>query len=80
MYMLVVFFFYYHLYCWDASMVIGLRQGADMHMAQLMLLSLTISCSSKSRLVLSFWYMVSARPAGSPGQSAIKWVLLYCII
>jgi len=32
-----------------------LGQGADMHMAQLMQLPLTISCSSKSRLVLPFW-------------------------
>ena len=30
-----------------------LGQGADLHMAQLM--PLTISCSSKSRLVLPFW-------------------------
>jgi len=29
-------------------------QGADLHMAQLMPLPLTISCSSKSRLVLTF--------------------------
>jgi len=32
-----------------------LGQGADLHMAQLMPLPLTISCSSKSRLVLNFW-------------------------
>jgi len=30
-------------------------QGADLHMAQLMPQPLTISCSSKSRLVLPFW-------------------------
>jgi len=29
-----------------------LSQGADLHMAQLMPLPLTVSCSSKSRLVL----------------------------
>jgi len=40
---------------WDAGMVMGLGQGADLHMAQLMPLSLTVSCSSKSRLVLPFW-------------------------
>jgi len=38
-----------------ASMVICLGQGADLHMAQLMPLPLTVSCSSKSRLVLPFW-------------------------
>ena len=32
-----------------------LGQGADLHMIQLMPLPLTISCSSKSRLVLPFW-------------------------
>jgi len=32
-----------------------LGQGADLHMAQLMPLPLTISCSSKFRLVLPFW-------------------------
>jgi len=36
-----------------------LDQGADLHMAQLMLLPLTvtISCSSKSRLVLPSWFL-----------------------
>jgi len=37
---------------WGAGMVICLKQGADLHIAQLMPLLLTISCSSKSRLVL----------------------------
>jgi len=36
-----------------------LGQGADMHMAQLMSLPFTISCSSKSRLVLPFWYWLT---------------------
>jgi len=40
---------------WDAGMVMCLGQGADLHMAQLMPLPLTISCSSKSRLLLPFW-------------------------
>jgi len=35
---------------WGAGMVICLGRGADLHMAQLMLLPLTVSCSSKSRL------------------------------
>ena len=41
---------------WDAGVVICLGQGADLHMAQLMPLPLTISCSSKSRLVLPSWF------------------------
>jgi len=40
---------------WDAGVVMCLGQVADLHMAQLMPLPLTISCSSKSRLVLPFW-------------------------
>jgi len=36
-----------------------LRRGADLHMAQLMPLPLTISCSSKSRLVLPSWFYFS---------------------
>ena len=40
---------------WYAGMVRCLGQGADLHKAQLMPLSLTTSCSSKFRLVLPFW-------------------------
>jgi len=44
-----------HLACkneWSgAGMVICLGRGADLHMAELIPLPLTISCSSKSRLV-----------------------------
>jgi len=36
----------------------SLRQGADLHLAQLMPLPLTIFGSSKSRLVL-FWYRLT---------------------
>jgi len=38
---------------WDAGVVICLERSADLHLAQLMpSLPFTISCSSKSRLVL----------------------------
>ena len=40
-------------------MVICLERGADLHMAQLMPLQLTVSCFSKSRLVLPFWYRLT---------------------
>jgi len=43
-------------------------RGADLHMAQWMPLPLTISCSSKSRLVFGFTFLVAAHP-GSPGQN-----------
>ena len=41
---------------WGAGVVICLERGADLHMAQLMPLPLTVSASVKSRLVLPFWY------------------------
>jgi len=50
---------------WDAGMLMCLGQGADLHMAQLMPLPLTISGSSKSRLVLPSWFYLSG--AGFPG-------------
>jgi len=40
-------------------MVICLGQGADLHVAQLVPLPLIIFCSSKSRLVLPFWYWLA---------------------
>ena len=52
---------------WDAGMIMCLGQGADLHMAQLMPLPLTISCSSKSRLVFPSWFYFSG--AGSPRLS-----------
>jgi len=39
--------------------VMCLGQGADLHMAQLMPLPLTMSCSSKSRLFLPSWFYLS---------------------
>jgi len=51
---------------WSAGMVICLGRGADLHMAQLMLVPLTIPCSSK----LVFAFLVPAHP-GSPRQRAV---------
>jgi len=50
-------------------MVICLEQGADLHMAQLMPLLLTVSCFSK--IQIGFTLLVLAHP-GSPGKRAIK--------
>jgi len=61
---------------WGAGMVICLERGADLHMAQLMPLPLTVSCFSKSRLVLTF--LVPAHP-GSPAQMAVKRVCVPAI-
>jgi len=56
---------------WGAGVVVCLEQGADLHMAQLMPLPLTVSCFSK--IQIGFTVLVPAH-LGSPGQSAIKWV------
>ena len=40
-------------------MVICLERGADLHMAQMMPLPLTISCSSKIQIGLPFWYRLT---------------------
>ena len=41
---------------WDAGVVICLVRGADLHMAQLMPLPLTVFCFSKIQIGLPFWY------------------------
>ena len=56
---------------WGAGMVICLECGADLHMAQLMPLPLTLCCFSK--IQIGFAFLVPAYP-GSPGQRAIKQV------
>jgi len=55
------------------GMVICLERGADLHMAQLMPLPLTVSCSSK--IQIGFTFLVPAYP-GCPGKEAVKWLLL----
>jgi len=60
-------------------MVICLEQGADLHMAQLMPLPLTVSCFSK--IQIGFAFLVPAHP-GSTGQRAVKRVCVkpnYCL-
>ena len=50
-------------------MVIYLERGADMYMAQLMPLPLTVSCFSK--IQIGFTFLVPSH-LGSPGQRAVK--------
>jgi len=54
---------------WGAGMVICLKQGADLHMVQLMPLPLTVSCFSKTQI--GFTFLVLSH-LGSLGQKAIK--------
>ena len=61
-------------------MVICLERGADLHVAQLMPLPLTVSCFSKIQIGFSF--LVPAHP-GSPGQRAVNracYMCQYCIV
>ena len=57
-------------------MVISLEQGADLHMAQLMPLPLTVSCSRK--IQIGFTFLVPAH-LGSPGHRAVKRVCV-CVL
>jgi len=59
---------------WGAGVVICLEQGADLHVAQLMPLPLTVSCFSK--IQIDFAVLVPAHP-GSPVQKAVKRVCVY---
>jgi len=52
-------------------MVICLERDADLHIAQLMPLPLTVSCFSK--IQIGFTFLVPAHP-GSPGKRAVKGV------
>jgi len=54
---------------WGAGMVICLERGADLHIAQLMPLPLTVSCFRK--IQIGFTFLVPAH-LGSPEKKAIK--------
>ena len=78
-----------HLACkktewWDSDVVICQGRGADFHIAQLMPLPLTISCSSKSRLVLPFvvlpfWYLLT-RVVPDKFQKSSKMIVCVCVV
>jgi len=51
--------------------LIGLERGADLHMAQLTPLPLTVFCSYK--IQIGFTFLVPAHP-GNTGKRAVKWV------
>ena len=54
------------LSCGVLAVVVCLERGADLHMAQLMPLPLTVSCFSK--IQIGFTFLVQAHP----GQRAVK--------
>ena len=63
---------------WGTGVVICLERDADLHMAQLMPLPLTVSCFSK--IQIGFTFLVPAH-LGSPGQRAVKRVCVcVCVV
>jgi len=71
-----------HLACkktewWGAGMVICLERGADLHMAQLMPLPLTISCFSK--IQTGFIFLLLAHP-GSPEKGPLNGCVCVCAV
>jgi len=59
------------------GVVICLERGADLHMAKLMPLLLTVSCFSK--IQIGFTFLVPAQP-GSPGKGPLNAHLCITII
>ena len=57
-------------------MVICLERGADLHMAELMPLPLTVSCFSK--IQIGFTFLVPSH-LGSPGKRAVKRVCVFVV-
>ena len=57
-------------------MVIRLEQGADLHMAQLRPLPLTVFCFSK--IQIGFTFLVPAHP-GSPGKGPLNGCVFVCV-
>ena len=58
---------------WGAGVVACLERGADLHMAQLMPLPLTVSCFSK--ILIGFTFLVPAH-LGSPGKGPLNGCVL----
>jgi len=56
--------------------VISLERGADLHMAQLMPLSLTVCCFSK--IQIGFTFLVPAY-LGSPGKGLLNGCVCMCV-
>ena len=61
---------------WGAGRVICLERGADLYMAQLMPLPLTVSCFSK--IQIGFTFLVSAH-LGSPRKGPLNRCVCVCV-
>jgi len=66
------------VWCWHG---VCLEQGADLHVAQLMPLPLTVSCFSKIQIGLPFWYrLIRVVPEKEPGVCMVLYYMIvqYC--
>ena len=61
---------------WGAGVVICLERGADLHIAQLMPLPLTVSCFSKIQIGFTFLVPVHL---GSPGKGPLNGCVCVCV-
>ena len=61
---------------WGADVFICLERGADLHMAQLMPLLLTVSCFIK--IQIGFTFLVLAHP-GCPGKGPLNGCVCVCV-
>jgi len=65
---------------WGAGVVICLDGSADLHMAQLMPLPLTVSCFSEIQIVLPFWYRLTwVVPEKGPLNGCVCVCVVYTI-
>jgi len=62
---------------WGTGMVICLEQDEDLHMAQLMSLSLTVSCFSKIQIGLPFWYRLTRVV---PDKQSLNGCVCVCVV
>ena len=62
---------------WGVGVVICLERGADLHMAQLMPLPLTVFCFSK--IQIGFTFLVPAH-LGSPGKGPLNGCVCVCVM
>ena len=62
---------------WGAGVVVCLERGADLHMAQLMPLPLTVFCFSK--IQIGFTFLVPAH-LGSPGKGLLNMCVCFFVI
>ena len=58
-------------------MVVCLERGADLHMAQLMPLPLTVSCFSQ--IQIGFTFLLPAHPS-SPGKRPLNGYVCVCVL